>query len=477
MNELTFLGAVDWRLHISEPIFQRWTDIVLKYTPSSHPPPSSPTSSPLCTDQARAGWCSIIPKLTPQLDTIEIDPISPSKAVFKLPADFNAATHHSKPNSPPPSSASSDNDGTPTPLYNIPRVLEPQPRTFNSSLPPLPPAGRLGPLPTPQMTPQMAGFNTPAASVLPVSSKQSSIGCALARADATCIARMTLDRWPSSCPRTNICPQAVNPLPMTQPLQQSSTYRRSSRGQSSSSDSSPESMISDTSSISSRSSSISSVSSSICAPNQATLAVQATCRSAKLHRRGKKENWKFLMNGAPGDEIPLGGVVEVTSSPESFAGAVPDLSNFTLATPKDDLAPFPPRDAAQEAAHGLRDFVANQRRSSQQTTPTSVSRGRKRGRNSEDMCALQRRVRKLCSADLPTCKQAVEDSSGTRLCQMSTPRLTDAGVKAQKLVNDPSPPRLPWHSDAGNDRTCRGDEAKLSFSSRRPGPGMWEGIL
>src|SRR2546429_6711035 len=38
MNEMTFLAAVNWKLHISEPVFQRWTDIVLKYT-TTHPPP------------------------------------------------------------------------------------------------------------------------------------------------------------------------------------------------------------------------------------------------------------------------------------------------------------------------------------------------------------------------------------------------------------------------------------------------------
>src|SRR5271156_5656913 len=37
-NEMAFLLAVNWKLHIPEPIFQRWTDIVLKYTPSAHAP-------------------------------------------------------------------------------------------------------------------------------------------------------------------------------------------------------------------------------------------------------------------------------------------------------------------------------------------------------------------------------------------------------------------------------------------------------
>ncbi|KAJ5699124.1 hypothetical protein N7462_001129 [Penicillium macrosclerotiorum] len=38
-NELMFLEAVQWRLHISEATFQRWTDLVLKLTPGAGGPP------------------------------------------------------------------------------------------------------------------------------------------------------------------------------------------------------------------------------------------------------------------------------------------------------------------------------------------------------------------------------------------------------------------------------------------------------
>jgi hypothetical protein len=33
-NEMTFLVAVNWRLHITDAVFQRWTDVVLQFTPS-----------------------------------------------------------------------------------------------------------------------------------------------------------------------------------------------------------------------------------------------------------------------------------------------------------------------------------------------------------------------------------------------------------------------------------------------------------
>lgn len=35
-NEIAFLLAVNWKLHIADDVFQRWTEIVLKYTPRLH---------------------------------------------------------------------------------------------------------------------------------------------------------------------------------------------------------------------------------------------------------------------------------------------------------------------------------------------------------------------------------------------------------------------------------------------------------
>jgi len=61
INEMAFLHAVNWRLHISETIFQRWTDLVVKYTSGS-----GGSGSP--SDEARkAEWSKLIVKLTPDL--------------------------------------------------------------------------------------------------------------------------------------------------------------------------------------------------------------------------------------------------------------------------------------------------------------------------------------------------------------------------------------------------------------------------
>ena len=40
-NEMAFLEAIRWRLHVTEAAFQRWTELMLRYT-SVPPPPSYP---------------------------------------------------------------------------------------------------------------------------------------------------------------------------------------------------------------------------------------------------------------------------------------------------------------------------------------------------------------------------------------------------------------------------------------------------
>jgi hypothetical protein len=67
-NELTFLRAVNWQLHIRDAVFQRWTDIVLKYTPQ-HPPSSDAPSHLVAEQEAR--WTAIILQLNPGLDNVE----------------------------------------------------------------------------------------------------------------------------------------------------------------------------------------------------------------------------------------------------------------------------------------------------------------------------------------------------------------------------------------------------------------------
>ena len=38
-NEMTFLAAINWRLHLSETVFQRWANLILKHSSSTTPAP------------------------------------------------------------------------------------------------------------------------------------------------------------------------------------------------------------------------------------------------------------------------------------------------------------------------------------------------------------------------------------------------------------------------------------------------------
>jgi len=156
-NEMAFLLAVNWRIHITDAVFQRWTDIVLKYTPTQ--PPSPGSACPRLAEQTSVDtWKSIILKLNPELDNIEgISPAASAQANVK---SISAAS----PRSFVPLVAErtafgyGSNESTPTPKYYTPNVMEPSPST---AYPPSKPAPALGLLPTPRLTPQSTGFNTP----------------------------------------------------------------------------------------------------------------------------------------------------------------------------------------------------------------------------------------------------------------------------------------------------------------------------
>lgn len=63
-NELAFLSAVNWKLHVPEPVFHRWTDIVMRYSPARVN--AVPRSVPVPPQS----WKTIVPLLTPELDTV-----------------------------------------------------------------------------------------------------------------------------------------------------------------------------------------------------------------------------------------------------------------------------------------------------------------------------------------------------------------------------------------------------------------------
>ena len=488
-NEMAFLSAVNWKLHIPEPVFHRWTDIVLKYSPSAQSP-TSPRSSPLSPNM----WRLIIPHLTPELDDLNFGAATisddsgynspgsdldspPLSAILKVPAYLDS------------------NEQTPTNPYTIPRVLEPAPRdskTHEQILPPLP---HLGPLPTPVMTPQTSNFSTPAVGAYGLCPKRSSMSIAMAMANNACLSRVILDPHP----RSSQCMWKPN-LPETFPT----SARRSSLARSTSSLSSPESMISDVSSRSSRSSSISSIASSTGALPQPSLAVQATRRCAKMQLPCLRKNerpdprivdpdrdlsWEAFSRrsalGKRSDHEPSG---SIWVSPEALENADTDY----FAKPRksqtqphsENLSPTQ-NASTHEAATALRDLALNRRGPTKPTT-ISLSPCRKPSRKRERPLSVdlpsnvQERVRDLiaprCLGDITNGVRNVDDSTVLQDCKHADSFLAKkencASVKS--LVGKEGLPRKRTCGDKGEGRRLN---RVLAERAREPGPGMWEGII
>ena len=459
MNELAFLSAVNWKLHIPEPVFHRWTDIVLKYSPSAQVnslPRSYPV--PVCT------WKMIIPRLTPELDTIQL-----GSSGLSDDTGYNSPGSQLSDMSPPPipvreesSPLSESDEATPTNPYTIPRMLEPTPRDIKVDERILPPLPRLGTLPTPQMTPQTGTFCTPAASASGRCPGRS-MSYAMSHLQKSCLARSTLD----------------NPNQLKQNL--ASTVRPVS------SVSSPESMVSDNSSRSSRSSSISSIASNCTLPPP-NLAVQATRRCAKMQLNDLKEE-----NQNPSEGLQLW-LMRRSSMKQAYLeqhkhNVNPNEAECLLSGNEDT------REVAAAAA--LRDLSLNYQ--TPPPLPTAVPRpqkGRKRSRpNSMDL-SVQSSVRELVA---PRCLGDVTNKPSERNKANSTV-LQDTIYADSFLVPKLEKPRLSSsHSHSHSKpvlsgeclprkRTCAGsdrggkEQARLMMYMLKeresmPGPGMWEGII
>ncbi|CAI6269283.1 unnamed protein product [Periconia digitata] len=250
-NEMAFLAAVNWKLHITDSVWEKWQEVVLRHTPSNNPP--SPGG---CIPNT---WKSIVPVLTPELEIIEVPaktPVTPVRPVMaSRPSSYRS----------PLSEGFGSQESTPTPShYKVPRFLEPKP----DLVPQTPCLARMGPLPTPVLTPQSIASSTPAASALGFGPRRPSMCSAMAQAHSSSLARSCVDQFTPSIKTGLEAYHFPSRRPSLAPSNASSA-------------SSPESMITDNS-RSSRASSISSVSSAGWAPNQAKLARLATCRSARL---------------------------------------------------------------------------------------------------------------------------------------------------------------------------------------------------
>ena len=486
-NELAFLSAVNWKLHIPESVFHRWTDIVLKYSPSAQInglPRSCPASSQT--------WKSIIPILTPELDNFDF-----GSSELSDDSGYNSPGSDM---SPPPlplreelSPCSTSNEPTPTNPYTIPRTLEPTPRETNADEQILPPLPRLGPLPTPQLTPQTGAFCTPAVGASGLCTGRSSMSYAMAQIQNSCLARSTLDnphQWR---------PNAPAPFP--------TSARRSSLAKSTSSMSSPESMISDVSTRSSRSSSISSIASSNCALPPPRLAVQATRRCANMQLCGLREE----------NERPV--VADDDMSWEVFS-ASPDCyynNNYNNTGPKafhdrcQSTTPTNHSASTREAAAALRDLALNRKHDRpQDQTRSRPQKCRKRSRPNSIDLSIQSCVRDLVAprylgeltnmgerneedgtiiipddkiADsflLPRCENNNPNPNPKPTLNTADVKFLNGKPKQKHAISREGMPRK--RTCAGSDRGGR-EEARMMErlirereldSSRGRGPGMWE---
>jgi hypothetical protein len=419
-NEMIFVVAVKWKLHITEKVFQRWSDIVLKYTPSQ---PPSPTGSAVSVETN--SWRCIIDKLTPELDAPELFMFGSSVQVNKPASpEFGYSHLTSTANSPEAAIVTGH-------AQNITTLRSP-----NSLL----------------YTPPPSAICTPALSVASLggaSSRRSSMCTAMAQAQTSCIARTTLDKF-AFAPKCGIFSSTVTSPPSTASSQcATSGVRRSSLATTCSLTSSPESMISDHSSVSSRSSrssSISSVSSLLCAAPNASLAMQATCRNAKMFQKGIRS-----LDCVSEDAKP--DIMDLTSSPDSYTN---DFHNFSLGNSCHTPTPSNPTSIARDMSTVVRRAARSREYTpvspSSPVSPHQLSRKRSRTDSAED---LQCQVRNLMAPSLLS--------------------LSAASVGKPAAYG----PRVVLQRELSRKRAYCGEEilAPFATATAATGPGMWEGCL
>ncbi|KAH0497110.1 hypothetical protein TgHK011_004443 [Trichoderma gracile] len=388
-NEIAFLLAVNWKLHITDDVFQKWTEIVLKHTPP--PPPPSPGALSQTYTQQTLEWKQVILRLDPDLTNIEglipalrvparssdLCALSP-RSILNLPTEL--PQKHAR--VPVPASATINEAGRvppnlPTKYLPAAVPLEPTPAMARSTTP-----GRmapsLGPLPTPRLTPQSSGICTPAVSAASHMLGKGNAMC-LAVAQAGCLSTIQhMERFPatSSTPPQNYCPA-----------------RRSSLANSISTVSSPDSMVSDHSHTS-RSSSISSASSFASATLNGSLMAQSRSRSMKAMNERSSLRTTIQPVSESYEEFTF------TSSPESYTRPVAKLGSLsvesTLARQQGELEGMS-RDAASDAARALQHLHSQSIRSAEFTPPAPIApkASLKRSRTASVDQPLQDHVREI----------------------------------------------------------------------------------
>lgn len=235
-NEMAFLLAVNWKLHIPDHLYEKWTECMAKINPSL--PPCSGSAAQHIYQQQCANYKRAIRQLNPELDNVEeVASWFQQRSPVLVPAVARSLYTPPFERSSPFENKVECRARMLAPLPT-PAVMEPSPLTVQADCRMAP---ALGLLPSPRPTPQLRTMtSTPAVSAAScLLAKGSSMGYAMQQASHATVARVS-DRWHS----------ASSPPYLT---------RRSSLANSVSTASSPESMVSDSSQLS-RSSSFSATS-------------------------------------------------------------------------------------------------------------------------------------------------------------------------------------------------------------------------
>ena len=511
-NETAFLHAVNWRLHITNEVYNRWIECVNKFNSPQMPPSPGPAVVD-GFERKCFEFRMLIQKLSPSLDNLE-ELFGPSPPVVvrrsstcQLAAGaLSPVSMCSSPEASADSPLSMSSESVPLAskmsgamsgvINSNGGVMQYSPATPTSFV-----AGRVAPalglLPTPKLPPpQSSIFNcTSAASAIagPSSAQilaggRSSMCFAVAQASSAS-ATQILDRWPPAL--SSSFSSSVSPVGAM-------LTRRSSLANSVSTASSPESMISD-SSLVSRSSCASSAWSLMNAPiaQLPKLDTQARHRPLKQQCSSGSLREKSCLGLRMAGNIPA--VVpedyEISDDCSSTVFASPDTM-YTGPAAKDACAPMRRSSDvdATAAACALADL--QQQQFSGATAPIDISKPRASLKRSRPMSSeasyLQDNVRDLLRGGLP--KGA--SNCGLEAMVMGQPATVEQQSQHMSTVA-PAELNLQVASRASSltgsrKRLCRTTSANAvptapTYSYGRDlqhpsmsglcGPGMWQGIL